>query len=293
MICARDDDADGWLPPWRILGPMVAGAFAGVVVNAGFNVFRFGSVFNLDYGEPIQHVPGVELKLKLALADWLAPNVGVLFFWTVPAVILAGVLVWGVVALVRTPGQPRRWAPALGVALVTIAFTGGLASWWSTFGWLAWGPRLTLPLLPALVVAAVRAAPGPLDAGLRWLVGSIGRAIAAGAVIAVLAVAHTGVVWNQAAINLPTVPDATCPVLKAPTDTTPDYFYGCGLDAAWRLSPLALWEAAHGGPRTQQLAELLQVITIGGLVAWLAADVRRRPSAVEPEATALTSTDSR
>jgi hypothetical protein len=141
---------------------------------------------------------------------------------------------------------------------------------------LAWGPRLTLPLLPALVVAAVRAAPAPLDAGLRWLVGSTARAVAAGAVVAILAVAQTGVVWNQAAINLPTVPDATCPVLKAPTDTTPAYFYGCGLDEAWRLSPLSLWEAAHGGPRTQQLAQLLQVIAIGGLVAWLAADVRRR-----------------
>jgi hypothetical protein len=71
------------------------------------------------------------------------------------------------------------------------------------------------------------------------------------------------------------VPDETCPVLKAPWETTPDYFYGCGLDAAWRTSPLALWEAAQHGPRTQQLAEVLQVITIGGLVAWLAADTRR------------------
>jgi hypothetical protein len=73
------------------------------------------------------------------------------------------------------------------------------------------------------------------------------------------------------------VPDETCPVLKAPSDTTPDYFYGCGLDAAWRTSPLSLWEGARHGPHTQQLAELLQVIAIGGLVAWLAADVRRRP----------------
>ena len=74
---------------------------------------------------------------------------------------------------------------------------------------------------------------------------------------------------------MPTVPDETCPVLKAPADTTSEYFYGCGLDAAWRTSPLSLWEASRGGPRTQQLAELLQVVTIGGLVAWLAADVAR------------------
>jgi hypothetical protein len=291
IVCARDNERDGWLPPWPILRSMIAGAVVAVAVNTAFNVFRFGSISNLTYNAPITRVPGVSLKVKLAVANWLAPNVGVLWFWTVAAVVLAGVLIAGVVELVRHPREPRRWAPALAVALITAAFTGALASWWSTFGWLAWGPRLTLPLLPALVVAAVRAAPAALDAGLRWLVGSTARAVVAGVVVAVLAVAQTGVVWNQAAINLPTVPDATCPVLKAPTDTTPAYFYGCGLDEAWRLSPLSLWEASHGGPRTQQLAQLLQVITIGALVAWLAADVRRRsdetrmarePAAVAP-----------
>jgi len=101
--------------------------------------------------------------------------------------------------------------------------------------------------------------------------------VGAGVEIAVLAVGQVGVVWNQAAIALPTVPSESCPVLKAPWETRREYFYGCGLDAAWRTSPLALWEASRGGPRTQQLAELLQVITIGGLVAWLATDVRRHP----------------
>src|SRR5262249_32179496 len=76
-------------------------------------------------------------------------------------------------------------------------------------------------------------------------------------------------------INFPTIPTASCPVLKAPSDTTPEYFYGCGIDAAWTRHPVALWEASRGGPRTQQLAELLQVIAVGGLVAWLAAHVRR------------------
>jgi hypothetical protein len=102
------------------------------------------------------------------------------------------------------------------------------------------------------------------------------RAVVVAVVLVVLAVGQAGVVWNQAAIALPTVPSPSCPVLKAPADTTPDYFYGCGIDAAWRLDPLSLWEASRGGPRTQQLAELLQAVTIASLVAWLAADARRR-----------------
>ena len=277
VVCARDDDRDGWLPPARLFVPMVGGAAAAVVVNTGFNLFRFGTWSNLTYNAPHTRVPGIPIKLKLAVADWLAPNVGVLFFWTVLALVLAGVLVATVVTFVRQPREPRRWLPPLVVVLTTALFTGTLASWWSTFGWLAWGPRLNLALTPALAVAAVRAAPEPLDAALRWVLGSVVRAIVAGVVIAVLAVGQVGVVWNQAVIALPTVPSESCPVLKAPWETTPEYFYGCGLDAAWRTSPLALWEASRGGPRTQQLAELLQVITIGGLVAWLATDVRRHP----------------
>jgi hypothetical protein len=286
-VCARDDD-DGWLPPARVTVSMVGGAVAAGVVNTAFNIFRFGTWSNLTYNAPFTRVPGVPIKVKLALADWLAPNVGVLFFWTVTALVLFGVLVATVVTIVRRPRQPRRWLPALVVVVTTAVFTGALASWWSTFGWLAWGPRLTLPLLPALVVAALRAASESLDTGLRWLVGSVPRAVVTAVVLAVLAVGQAGVVWNQAAINLPTVPSASCPVLKAPWETTPDYFYGCGLDAAWRTSPLALWEASQHGPRTQQLAELLQVITIGGLVAWLAVDSRRqqarRRSRVQGEA---------
>jgi hypothetical protein len=276
IICARDNERDGWLPPLRLLAPMLVGAGAGVGVNLAFNQFRFGTVSNLTYNGPYTRVPGVSLKGKLALADWLAPNVGVLWFWTVVAVILAGVLVLGVVSVVRHPRDVRQWGPPVAVAAVTAAFTGLLASWWSTFGWIAWGPRLTLPLLPALVVAAVRAAPGPLDTALSWLVGSTVRAVVVAVVLVVLAVGQAGVVWNQGAIALPTVPSPSCPVLKAPADTTADYFYGCGIDAAWRLDPLSLWEASHGGPRTQQLAEVLQAVTIAGLVGWLAADARRR-----------------
>ena len=276
IICARDNERDSWLPPLRIVWPMLAGAAAGVGVNLAFNQFRFGTVSNLTYNGPFTRVPGFSLKAKLALADWLAPNVGVLWFWTVVASVLAGVLVLGVVSVIRHPRDVRQWGPPVAVAAVTAAFTGLLASWWSTFGWIAWGPRLTLPLLPALVVAAVRAAPGPLDAALSWLVGNTVRAVVVAVVLVVLAAGQAGVVWNQAAIALPTVPSPSCPVLKAPAETTADYFYGCGIDAAWRLDPLSLWEAARGGPRTQQLAEALQAVTIAGLVAWLSADARRR-----------------
>jgi hypothetical protein len=282
LVCARDDEEDGWLPPWRLTVATLVGAALAVVVNGAFNLFRFGSVSNLTYNGPYMRVPGVGLRVKLAVADWLAPNVGVLVFWTVPALILAGVLVFGVARLVRQPRVVRAWLPPLVVAAVTALWTGALASWWSTFGWIAWGPRLTLPLIPALVVAAVRTTRPGFDAGLSWLLGATWRAVGVAVVLIVLAVGQVGVVWNQAAVALPTVPDATCPVLKPVQDATPSYFYGCGLNAAWRLRPLSLWEASKGGPATQRLAEVLQAVTIGALVTWLVVDVRRRDSVRRP-----------
>ena len=106
FVCAREPDEDGWLPPGRLVLPMVGGAAAAVVVNTAFNVFRFGTWENLTYNGLYTRVPGIPIKVKLALADWLAPNVGVLFFWTVLAVVLAGVLIATVVALVRHPREP-------------------------------------------------------------------------------------------------------------------------------------------------------------------------------------------
>jgi hypothetical protein len=137
-------------------------------------------------------------------------------------------------------------------------------------------------MIPALFVASIRTARPALDGVIEWLLRSGVRALATGVVLVVLAVGQVGVIWNQAAILLPTVPDATCPVLKAPWETTAGYFYGCGIDEAWRLHPLSLWQATRHGAAPQQVAEALQAVTIAALVAWLAADVRRRPERRPP-----------
>jgi len=50
------------------------------------------------------------------------------------------------------------------------AFTAGIATWWSSFGWIAWGPRLTIPFIPAFLLAGVWAARDPMTEGLRWII---------------------------------------------------------------------------------------------------------------------------
>ena len=113
--------------------------------------------------------------------------------------------------MVRRWHEPAVWVPPLAVVGVIAAFTAGLSLWYSTFGWVAWGPRLTLPILPAVLVAAVRTAGEPLTVGLHWFVATVPRAIVTGGVVALLGLAQVGVVWNAAAIQLPLVLDAACP----------------------------------------------------------------------------------
>src|SRR5262249_47041072 len=149
-----------------------------------------------------------------------------------------------VVLVIRHRRDPRVWLPALVVVGVLAAYTAGLALWYSTFGWVAWGPRLTLPILPAVLVAGVWTARAPMTAGLTWITRDAMRTAVVAAVIALLGVAQVGVVWHRAAIELPLVPDAQCPVVVPIEQASADYFYGCGLHQAWRRDPLSLWEAS-------------------------------------------------
>lgn len=38
------------------------------------------------------------------------------------------------------------------ICSVLIAITAGLSSWWAPFGWIAWGPRLMIPWIPAITL---------------------------------------------------------------------------------------------------------------------------------------------
>jgi hypothetical protein len=278
VVCAREA-ADRWLPERRLLVPMVTGLVGAVVLNSAFNLFRFGSIRNLTYTASDTRVPGVKFPVRLAIADWFAPNVGVLWFWFAAALVCAGLVVATVVLIVRERRAPRVWLPPLAVVGVLAAYTAGLALWYSTFGWVAWGPRLTIPIIPAVLVAGVWTAREPMTAGLRWVTRSALRTALVAVVVAVLGLAQVGVVWHRAAIELPLVADAACLQVVPVEQATTDYFYGCGLHEAWRLDPLSLWEGSRHGPATQTVAEAFEVLMVAAAALWLHRRARERVDA--------------
>ena len=134
----------------RRLLAIAAGTAAGIALNAGFNVFRYGSLRNTTYVRSDLIVPNLGVAGRLFAAQWFAPNAGLVWFWLLaPAVILTiGVLSW---RRRRSISWGSVAAPV--VALLLIGQVVLLSTWWSPFGWFAWGPRLVLPLIPAMLVA--------------------------------------------------------------------------------------------------------------------------------------------
>jgi hypothetical protein len=122
---------------------LVAGAVGlalAIVAASLFNIVRYGKVISPNFSESQLHTPGVLRKLEYAAAVLVSPSGGVLVFWLAASVlVLAGI----VTALRHGDRFERRAALAL-IAVVAVLVLG-FASWWTPFGWAAYGNRLVVP----------------------------------------------------------------------------------------------------------------------------------------------------
>jgi hypothetical protein len=114
-----------------------------------FNIWKYGTIINGHYADPIRRVPGTVLKIKNVFAIWISPSGGVLPFW-----LLGGLLSLSipVISIWFWRSDIRR-AIAGSILLGTLSFqTFLLASWYAPFGWVTWGPRLILPIVGATLI---------------------------------------------------------------------------------------------------------------------------------------------
>ena len=240
---------------WLAIG---AGAVLAIATHAGLNELRFGQLTNAIYLHPGTRVEDLGIVARFAVSLWLAPNGGTAFFWPAITGVLAGLVAIVVARRGRAP-------TALVLLALLAAHTVLLSSWYSPFGWHAWGPRLVLPLLPALAIAAVVL---HLDAFERVL-RSVGRhmvaRIAVAAVLVVTTIPQVAVLTEPEAVNAlffrPPVGAGCVPTARVVTN--PGGYYGCVIDIAWRReSPLV--DAAGGA--LQGLGPLLVLATSASVV---------------------------
>jgi hypothetical protein len=266
VVCARDRD-DGWLPPRRYLLALVTGAAAGLGLSAAFNVFRYGTPKNLLYFQPQFRTPGQRLPLNFFAELWFAPSGGLLWFWFSAFSVFA-LLGWIAFRRLRTaPRNAYSWLPPLLTLAVLVAFQVGLALWAYPFGWIAWGPRLTVPVIPALVVAAI--ATGAPE--LRALVDRALRPVAAAVVVAVVLVLTTlpqsGAIWAYSkATTALLAPSPGCPGLTGLPAIADGTYYRCVKQIAWRRNPSNLLSPVRIDRKAGRVGQVLLAAAVAALV---------------------------
>jgi hypothetical protein len=269
----------------RLLGAG-AGAVAAVVVNAGFNWFRYESFTNVEYNS-FSQLPGYDSTLrpvKNFVAILFAPVNGLITTW--PAVLLLLLLL--VVGVVRrgglggpgdglggpgdgeartTPRLQSFWNSGRFVPLALLAVLFGywvpLSWWYAPLGWVAWGPRLALPLVLPAALVALFALPEA-----RWRSWAIaaqrhrGAGVLVGGVLVLSAWMSAGGLVNQRQVLHRFV------LGEGPTDCFPFAKVGlrlvqCAPDFAWRRG----WELDR---LTLGPAGWIGTTTMVAIVVWVA-----------------------
>ncbi len=229
------------------------GSITAIALTAAFNVFRYDSLTNLTYLASTFQVRRPAAVAGHGLALVASPNGGLLPFW--PAAVI--LLVLASISCRRNGRGVRVRLLVVGLALA--GFMLSLAMWWSPFGWAAWSPRLSLPLLPALAVAVLVLAPPNVTPQRRHVI--------AAAALLLVAVPQAGVAGNAAGVgDFMVAPRPACP-LDAQAE---DDFVRCNLDRAWRQQPGLLLEGMRGlgRPMGRLLALSTAAAGLALLIAW-------------------------
>jgi hypothetical protein len=143
-------------------GPVVIGQ----LFDLGYCWFKYGVPLPLAYMyEAAEAGPSYTKSAEFLAGTLLSPNGGVLFFWSLP--LFVAVAGWRVAGLV-----PQRTVVVL-ASVVAVVFWLALARWWAAFGWDAWGDRLMVSAMVAVLVAlpfSMRSREPQTEPVLRWSV---------------------------------------------------------------------------------------------------------------------------
>jgi hypothetical protein len=225
----------------RQLIVIVAGAVIGFVCNSAFNVLRFGTISNAVYTQASLRTtnPGVVVRLFAALG--FSPNGGLVWFW--PAAPLLVVTI--AITAIRRGRLTWRSVAAPIVLLILLGQLAGLSTWFSPFGWFAWGPRLSLPFMPALIVAACVLGSGHATRFVARVLAGV-WIVPTALVVVALGLPEAVVLFHGLAISQFFAPVAGKPCTTQSVAVNPGHYYQCLERTAWTKHPWMLQLAMRG-----------------------------------------------
>ena len=243
-VLAGRDDEDGLLPPFRILLPIIGGVGLGVASFTAFNYFRFTSPWNLTSIQPEFRTPTWGLRFEFLAGQWFSPAAGIVWFWPIAAVLLFAALVITCRRLASGHRLLLTWLPLTALVVGLVGFTAGLSMWFAPFGWIAYGPCLAAPVLPAALLLAIKLA-GP---EFSRLVTAAGRNLV---VVLAIWLATTVAIWPQlgnpwvwrTGVGSLMTPFADCD--DSVSIYEGDRYYNCVTTTMWRTSPWVVGDVAR------------------------------------------------
>jgi hypothetical protein len=225
----------------RQLFAILVGTMIGFACNCAFNVMRFGTVRNTLYTQGALHTTNLGVVARQFSALWFSPNGGITWFWP-----CAPLLVFAI-AIASYRRERLSWR-SVGVLVVSALLIGELAvlsTWFSPFGWYAWGPRLTLPLVPALIVTACVLGAARATRFVSGVLRSLWVLPTSGIVIA-LGLPEAVVLFHGLAISEFFARKAGTGCVSGGVFVDPTHYYRCQIQAAWSKRPWMLQVAMHG-----------------------------------------------
>jgi hypothetical protein len=167
------------------------GLVFGILLASMFNVVRYGQVISPNFPEADLHSTGLARKLEYAVAVLVSPSGGMVFFWlSATIVVLAGVV------LAFRARDRIDVAAAACIVLVVLGLTIGFASWWTPFGWAAYGNRLAVPWGLPLVLFVLVAFGSDLRAVTARLLRPTWRLLLVFAVVFAFTLPAVGTMWR-------------------------------------------------------------------------------------------------
>ncbi|WNG37592.1 hypothetical protein F0U61_30820 [Archangium violaceum] len=272
VTCAAVHRAPGtsWLALLRAERNRLLGAALGTVLGLALfvaaNFFRYGLPYNITYFQEASWGPSLAFQLENSVALWLAPNAGLLFFWPLLVLMLVAlpVAVWKQ----RREGATVGWEPLGGLGVMIVLLTVFLARWWAPFGWWAWGSRLILPWMPAVLLVALYAYAEAAGSLIRPLVATRVRAGVLTLVLIAVTLPHVASIFRSNEI-IHTAMTSRGECVTPNTPATHEPYYRCIRMLAWE-GPFTLANAYSFVPHPQvRLRALLATLlaAVGG--AWL------------------------
>lgn len=137
----------------KLYGVLTLGVIGAALSGLFFNFFRYGQWTNRYHFDPALFVPSLKQHSLYFMSLWVSPNGGLLFFFPLFfTLLLLSILHFGSLAGLKKIFKPRTYSESLipfAIALIFLGLTAGFSKWYAPTGWVALGPRLIFPWIPA------------------------------------------------------------------------------------------------------------------------------------------------